>query len=76
VGDSRTLVLHPGSTTHSRLTPEAMVAAGISEDLIRVSVGLEDIRDIQADFAQGLKAAAKKAESQVEKSQVDTKVGA
>ncbi|WP_409433003.1 O-acetylhomoserine aminocarboxypropyltransferase/cysteine synthase family protein [Litorimonas sp. RW-G-Af-16] len=57
VGDSRTLVLHPGSTTHSRLTKDAMEAAGISEDLIRVSVGLEDIKDIQADFAKGIKAA-------------------
>lgn len=57
VGDSRTLVLHPGSTTHSRLTKEAMEAAGISEDLIRVSVGLEDMKDIKADFAKGLKAA-------------------
>ena len=57
VGDSRTLVLHPGSTTHSRLTSEAMEAAGITEDLIRVSVGLEDIKDIKADFAKGLKAA-------------------
>ena len=59
VGDSRTLVLHPGSTTHSRLTKEAMEAAGISEDLIRVSVGLEDIIDIKADFAKGLRAAKK-----------------
>lgn len=57
VGDSRTLVLHPGSTTHSRLTVEAMEAAGISEDLIRVSVGLENIKDICADFGKGLKAA-------------------
>ncbi len=62
VGDSRTLVLHPGSTTHSRLTPEAMKAAGISADLIRVSVGIEDISDIQNDFAQGLKAAQKQSE--------------
>ncbi len=61
VGDSRTLVLHPGSTTHSRLTKEAMEAAGISEDLIRVSVGLEDIKDITSDFAKGLRAAAKAA---------------
>ena len=61
VGDSRTLVLHPGSTTHSRLTKEAMEAAGISEDLIRVSVGLEDIKDITNDFAKGLRAAAKAA---------------
>ena len=59
VGDSRTLVLHPGSTTHSRLTGEALEAAGISEDLIRVSVGLEDIKDLKADFAKGLKAAAR-----------------
>ena len=64
VGDSRTLVLHPGSTTHSRLTHDAMVAAGISEDLIRVSVGIEGIKDIQADFANGLRAAQSMAESQ------------
>ena len=64
VGDSRTLVLHPGSTTHSRLTHDAMVAAGISEDLIRVSVGIEGIKDIQADFANGLRAAQRVAESQ------------
>ena len=57
VGDARTLVLHPGSTTHSRLSEEAMQSAGISQDLIRVSVGIEDITDIQNDFAQGLKAA-------------------
>lgn len=59
VGDSRTLVLHPGSTTHSRLTKEDMAAAGISEDLIRVSVGIEDIKDIKADFARGFKAASR-----------------
>jgi O-acetylhomoserine (thiol)-lyase len=64
VGDSRTLVLHPGSTTHSRLTPEAMMAGGISEDLIRVSVGIEDIVDIKADFARGLRAAKRIAEAQ------------
>ena len=64
VGDSRTLVLHPGSTTHSRLTHDAMVAAGISEDLIRVSVGIEGINDIQADFANGLRSAQRAAESQ------------
>ena len=59
VGDSRTLVLHPGSTTHSRLTKEALEASGIGEDLIRVSVGLEDIKDIIGDFKKGLKAAAR-----------------
>ncbi len=61
VGDSRTLVLHPGSTTHSRLDKAALEASGISEDLIRVSVGLEDIKDITADFSKGLKAAKRAA---------------
>ncbi len=59
VGDSRTLVLHPASTTHSRMDAEAMKAAGISEELIRVSVGIESLRDIKADFSRGLKAAQK-----------------
>ncbi|MCZ6471718.1 MAG: PLP-dependent transferase, partial [Gammaproteobacteria bacterium] len=64
VGDSRTLVLHPGTTTHSRLSQEAMLAAGISEDMIRVSAGIEDIRDIKNDFARGLKAAKRVAGNQ------------
>lgn len=55
VGDSRTLVLHPASTTHSRLDDDAMKAAGISPDLIRVSVGIENISDIINDFKSGLK---------------------
>ncbi len=57
VGDSRTLVLHPGSTTHSRLSGDEMKAAGISEDMIRVSVGIEDMSDVINDFKLGLKAA-------------------
>ncbi len=57
VGDSRTLVMHPASTTHSRLDAKTMQAAGISEDQIRVSVGIEAIKDIQQDFSLGLKAA-------------------
>lgn len=61
VGDSRTLVLHPASTTHSRLDAQALQAAGISEDMLRVSVGLEALQDIQADFSRGLKAALKRA---------------
>jgi len=52
-------VLHPGSTTHSRMDAEAMKNAGISEDLIRVSVGIESIKDIKNDFSLGLKAAQK-----------------
>ncbi len=62
VGDSRTLVLHPASTTHSRLDGAAMKAAGISSDLIRVSAGIESITDIINDFKKGLKAVEKAAE--------------
>jgi O-acetylhomoserine (thiol)-lyase len=59
VGDAKTLVIHPGSTTHSHLDQKAMAAAGLTDDLVRISVGLEDIDDIIADFNRGLKAAAK-----------------
>lgn len=59
VGDARTLVLHPATTTHSRLNAEEMKAGGISEDMIRISVGLEDFRDIKNDLSRGLKAAQK-----------------
>jgi len=59
VGDAKTLVIHPGSTTHSHLTPEAMQAAGLTEDLVRVSVGLENIDDIIADFKAALRIAGK-----------------
>lgn len=54
VGDAKTLVLHPASTSHSQMSAEALTAAGVSEDLIRVSVGIEHIDDIIADFEQAL----------------------
>ena len=59
VGDAKTLVIHPGSTTHSHLTPEAMVKAGLTDDMIRISVGLEASEDIIADFKNALRAAKK-----------------
>ena len=59
VGDAKTLVIHPGSTTHSHLTPQAMENAGLTDDMIRISVGLEDIDDIIADFKNALRAAKK-----------------
>jgi O-acetylhomoserine (thiol)-lyase len=59
VGDAKTLVIHPGSTTHSHLDEKSMRAAGLTDDLVRVSVGLEDIDDIIADMKTGLKAAAR-----------------
>lgn len=57
LGDSRSIVTHPASTTHSKLTPEERAESGISEGLIRVSVGLENINDIIADIEQALKRA-------------------
>jgi O-acetylhomoserine (thiol)-lyase len=50
VGDAKTLVIHPASTTHQQLDAEEQRAAGVSDDLIRVSVGIEHINDIEADF--------------------------
>lgn len=54
VGDAKTLVIHPASTTHEQLTAEEQLASGVSPDLIRVSVGIEHIDDIIEDFAAGL----------------------
>lgn len=55
IGDSKTLVIHPASTTHQQLTEAEQLAAGVTEDYIRVSVGTEHIDDIIADFEQALK---------------------
>ena len=57
IGDARTLVIHPASTTHRQLTEEQLVAAGVRPDLIRISVGLEDAEDIVWDLDQALTAA-------------------
>lgn len=54
LGDTRTIVTHPASTTHSKLTEEERQKVGIAPGLVRVSVGLEDVRDIVADIAQAL----------------------
>ena len=59
VGDAKTLVIHPASTTHSHISAEAMREGGLSDDMIRLSVGLEDIADITADFELGMRAAAR-----------------
>jgi O-acetylhomoserine (thiol)-lyase len=60
VGDAKTLVIHPASTTHQQLDAAALAAAGVGEDLVRLSVGLEDPADIIDDLRQALRAAAKK----------------
>ncbi|MEK6368317.1 MAG: O-succinylhomoserine sulfhydrylase [Burkholderia gladioli] len=54
LGDTRTTITHPATTTHSRITPEARAAAGISEGLIRLAVGLERAEDLRRDLARGL----------------------
>jgi O-acetylhomoserine (thiol)-lyase len=54
VADARTSVLHPASTTHRQLTDEQLAAAGISPDMIRFSVGIENVDDIIADIKQAL----------------------
>jgi len=56
LGDTKTTIAHPASTSHGRLTPEARAAAGISDSLIRVAVGLEELEDIKSDLARGLAA--------------------
>ncbi|WP_296104187.1 O-acetylhomoserine aminocarboxypropyltransferase [uncultured Agrobacterium sp.] len=54
IGDTRSLVIHPASTTHAQLTPEQQVAAGAGPDVVRVSIGIEDVKDIIADLEQSL----------------------
>ena len=56
LGDVKTTIIHPASTTHGRISPEARAAAGISEGLIRVAVGLEALSDLKEDLKRGLEA--------------------
>jgi len=55
LGDTKTTITHPATTTHGRLTPEQRAEAGISDGLIRLAVGLEDIEDIKADLLRGMR---------------------
>jgi O-succinylhomoserine sulfhydrylase len=54
LGDVKSTITHPGSTTHGRISPEARAAAGIGEGLLRLSVGLEAVEDLKADLERGL----------------------
>ncbi len=63
VGDAKTLIIHPATTTQSRVDAEALVAAGITDDMIRLSVGLEDADDIMAGFEDGFRASRKVAKA-------------
>jgi O-acetylhomoserine (thiol)-lyase len=54
IGDSKSLIIHPASTTHQQLTPEEQVSTGVTDDFVRLSVGLESLEDIIADLDQAL----------------------
>ncbi len=54
IGDAKSLVIHPASTTHQQLTKEEQETTGVTEDFIRLSIGLEDVEDIIADIDQAL----------------------
>jgi O-acetylhomoserine (thiol)-lyase len=57
IGDAKSLACHPASTTHRQLAPEELATAGVSEDLVRLSIGIENVKDIIADIDQALDAA-------------------
>ena len=59
VGDAKTLVIHPASTTHQQMSAAQLHTAGIGEDMVRLSVGIESVDDIIADLGQALRAAVK-----------------
>ncbi len=56
IGDAKSLACHPASTTHRQLAPEELAASGVSDDLVRLSIGIENIKDIIADIDQSLDA--------------------
>lgn len=56
IGDAKSLIIHPASTTHQQLTPEEQISTGVSDDFVRLSIGLENIEDIIADLDQAIKA--------------------
>jgi O-acetylhomoserine (thiol)-lyase len=59
LGDSKSLIIHPASTTHQQLTDEQQVGAGVTKDLVRISVGIEDVEDIIWDLGQAIEASQK-----------------
>ncbi|WP_208538075.1 PLP-dependent transferase, partial [Pseudomonas aeruginosa] len=59
IGDAKSLACHPASTTHRQLNAEELARAGVSDDMVRLSIGIEHIDDILADLDQALAAAAR-----------------
>ena len=62
IGDAKSLVIHPASTTHQQLSPEERLSTGVTDDFIRLSVGIEDVEDIWEDIERALETAGKEAE--------------
>ncbi len=56
IGDAKSLIIHPASTTHQQLSPEEQQASGVTDDFVRLSIGIEDVKDIIADLDQAIKA--------------------
>jgi O-acetylhomoserine (thiol)-lyase len=63
IGDAKSLIIHPASTTHHRMDAQALQAAGVAGGMVRVSVGLEDPSDLIADLKSGLRAVEKQVNS-------------
>jgi O-succinylhomoserine sulfhydrylase len=59
LGDSKSLITHPATTTHQRLQPAERAALGVGDGLVRLSVGLEDVKDIKSDLSQALEGIGK-----------------
>jgi O-acetylhomoserine (thiol)-lyase len=56
IGDAKSLIIHPASTTHQQLSPKERLATGVTDDYIRLSIGIEDVRDILEDLDQAIAA--------------------
>ena len=59
IGDAKSLIIHPATTTHSQLTPEEQAKTGVTPEYVRLSIGIEDVEDIKADLDQALRASQK-----------------
>jgi len=66
VGDAKSLIIHPASTTHQQLSADELIQAGVTESLIRLSIGLEAVEDIIADLEQAITQATSTTEQTVE----------
>ena len=74
IGDAKSLVIHPASTTHQQLSPEERLTTGVTEDYIRISVGIEDVEDIWEDIQSALEVAGKEVKHDTQTSLAETAV--